>query len=78
MPSVDEIRTRIQTEPDFINLKRFEYSLEKVLERYPEGAPPRLIAQALLMTEEEVEELYQRTVLKLRDVMKVDADAEEA
>ena len=78
MPSVDEIRTRIQTEPDFINLKRFEYSLEKVLERYPEGAPPRLIAQALLMTEEEGEELYQRTVLKLRDVMKVDADAEEA
>ena len=78
MPSVDEIRTRIQTEPDFINLKRFEYSLENVLERYPEGAPPRLIAQALLMTEEEVEELYQRTVLKLRDVMKVDADAEEA
>lgn len=79
MPTVEEIRTRIQTEPDFVNLKRFDYSLEKVLERYPEGAPPRLIAQALLMTEEEVEELYQQTVVRLREVMKVDdADPEEA
>ena len=71
MPSVDEIRSRIETEPDFVNLKRFDFSLEKVLEKYPEGAPPRLVAQALLMTEEEVEELFQETVVKLREVMKV-------
>lgn len=77
MPSVEEIRSRIETEPDFVNLKRFDFSLEKVLEKYPEGAPPRLVAQALLMTEEEVEELFQQTVLKLREVMKVDR-AEEA
>lgn len=62
-----ELLRRVATEPDFVNLKRYSYSLEKVLDRYPDGAPDRLIAQALCMSEEEVEELYEEVVLKLRE-----------
>lgn len=64
---MEEFKRRLETEPDFVNLKRYGYSLERVLDRYPDGAPDRLIAQALCMSEEEVEELYEEIVLKLRE-----------
>jgi len=65
-------RKRIETDPDFIAIKRFEYSLKKVLERYPEGAPTKVIAAALLMSEEDVEEMYQQVVIKMREKLKID------
>lgn len=65
---------RLYTDPDYIALKRFDYSINKLVERYPDGAPPKLIAQALLITEEEVEEIYQGIVLKLREAMVEDGD----
>lgn len=37
MNASEDVKFRIQTEPDFVNLKRFNYSLEAVLDRYPEG-----------------------------------------
>jgi len=67
----DEIRSRIDGDPDFVNLKRFDYSLAKLLERYPEGCPDRVIAHALLVSEEEVEELYDIAVERLRELMGV-------
>jgi len=57
--------------PDFVSLKRFDYSIKKALERYPDGLPSHLIAQALGIKEEEIEELYQQAVLKLREILKV-------
>jgi hypothetical protein len=71
--NVDQIRQLIDTEPDFVNLRRYGNSLEKVIEAYPDGAPDKVISQALLMTPEEIEELYEEVVLKLRVLMKVDA-----
>jgi hypothetical protein len=69
--NTEELRRRIATEPDFIALKRFDFSLEKMLDRYPDGAPPRLVAQALLMAEEELDEFFEQTVAKLRSRMGV-------
>ena len=68
----EDVRKMIDTDPDFIYMKRFDFSLEKFLDRYPEGAPVRVIAQALMMTEEEVEEIYERIVVQLRQAMNVD------
>lgn len=65
------VRTRIDTEPDFIALKRFDYSLAKALDRYPDGLPSPLIAQALDITEAQVEEHYQNVVKKLRETLDV-------
>lgn len=66
-----EARHLVETEPDFVAIKRFEYSLTKLMEKYPEGAPTKVIAQALLITEDEVEELYQQIILKLRQALDV-------
>ncbi|NDC25889.1 MAG: hypothetical protein EB078_08575 [Proteobacteria bacterium] len=64
-----ENKKRLENDPDFIAIKRFDYSLKKLLIRYPEGCPDRIIANALLITEEDVEDLYSSTVLKLRKMM---------
>jgi len=62
----DEIKLKIETDPVFINIKRFDYSIENLIDRYPDGAPLRLIAQALNMTEEEVQETYNNVLVKLK------------
>ena len=62
----------IDTDPDYIASKRFDYSLAKLLERYPDGCPDRVIAAVLLIEEHEVEQCYNRIVEKLRRMMKVD------
>lgn len=67
----EEAKKKIETDPDFIYSKRFGFSLETCLDRYPDGAPVRVIAQSLLMTELEVEETTERIVQKLRKTMKV-------
>ena len=67
----EEIRARLQSEEDFIPLKRFSFSLKALLDRYPDGVPDRIIAQSLLVDEDQVEVLYQEVVEKLRVIMKV-------
>lgn len=66
-----EAKKRINEDPDFVNLKRFNYSLAQLLERYPEGCPDRVIAAALMIPETEVEEIYDTVVTKLRMIMGV-------
>lgn len=67
-----EMKKAIETEKDFIALKKFGFSLENLIKRFPDGCPNKLIAQALLMSEPEVEETYQKAVIKLRLIMGVD------
>lgn len=69
--TLNEARMRLSEDEDYVYLKRFEYSLEKLLERYPEGCPDRIVAQALMMTEEQVQEMYQKVVVRLRELMNV-------
>jgi hypothetical protein len=57
-------------DPDYILVKRFNYSLVKLLERYPDGAPPNVVAAALGMTEDEVEKRYQAIVKSLRGAVR--------
>lgn len=65
---------RIDEDEDFIAIKKFRYSLNRLLAKYPDGAPPKIVAQALMMTEEEAEELFQSAIVKLREAMKVELD----
>jgi len=71
--TLEEARRRIEHDDDFVFVKRFDYSLTKLLERYPDGAPNRVIAQALLTTEEDVEAQYDRITRKTRRKMKVES-----
>jgi len=69
----EEMKHMIETDPDYIASKRYGYSLNTLLERYPDGCPDRIIANVLQMSEEEVETAYQGIVRKLRSLMKVDS-----
>lgn len=65
----------IRTDPDFIAIRRYGYSLAKLEARYPDGAPDHIIATALCMSQEELSEEYQTIIEKLRKTMKVGDDA---
>lgn len=70
----NEARELLATDPDFIYSKRFDFSLKKLLERYPEGAPTKVIAQSLMMTEDELQELEQSIIIKIRQGLRVEVD----
>lgn len=71
MTKQELVKYKIENSPDWIAIKRFNYSLNKLLERYPDGVPDRIIAQALQINEEEVEIIYQKILSKLRNKMGV-------
>ncbi len=67
----DEARQKIESAEDYVYLARFQFSMKKLLERYPDGVPNRLIAQGLLLTEDEVEAKFQAVIRKIRRALKV-------
>ena len=68
----EEAKKRLMEDPDFINIKRYLYSAQALHKRYPEGAPKRLIARAMMLSEEEVDQDMELVVKKLRELMKVE------
>lgn len=69
---MNDVRDLVETRSNFIYAKRFDNSLKKLLVRYPDGVPDRIIAQALLVTEEELERMWENIIQKLRKSMGVD------
>lgn len=61
----DELQRKLYLKKNFIALKRFDYSLAKLLKRYPDGVPDEVIANALSITVEEVEMIYQDIIDRL-------------
>jgi hypothetical protein len=68
----NEAREKLATDADFIFLKRFDFSMSKLVEKHPGGVPDRVIAAALMLTEEDVQDIYENIILKLRDIMKIE------
>ncbi len=65
------LKNLILTDADTISLKRTNYSLTKLLKSQPGPLSDEEIAKVLLLDEEEVDELYNEIVEKLRGIMKV-------
>ena len=65
--TTEEVQRRIREDRDFVYLKRYDYSLKKLMERYPEGVPDRIIANALMVSEEDVVAIYDDVVAQLRE-----------
>lgn len=61
----------IENDPDFVAVPRHGCSLKRVLTAYPNGAPDRVVAQALSISETELESTYASIVSKLRDTLKL-------
>lgn len=62
----------IEFDPEYVYLRRYDFSVTKLLERYPDGVPDHIIAQALLCTEDDVQRIYEGAVEKLRKHLKVE------
>jgi hypothetical protein len=69
--SIEIDENRIKTDTDYVAIKRYGYSLQKLVTRYEDGCPTHIIAKALFLTEEQVEQRYQQIVLLLRKQMGV-------
>lgn len=61
--------SRIFDDPDFITLKRYSYSLEKLIARYPDGVPIALAAQALNLTVEEFKEKHSEAIKNIQNLL---------
>jgi hypothetical protein len=71
----EEAKVLLLTDPDYVFSKRFGYSLTQVRARYGvDTVPPRVAAALLLLTEEEVEEVYQTAIVKLRTALRVESE----
>ena len=70
-PNNDKMKELLNTEEDFIASKRFNYSLKEFCERYPNGAPDKTITSGLMLNEQEVKEMYNNIVLKIRALLKI-------
>lgn len=70
--TTDKALELINDSPNFVCLKRFDYSLKKLLARYPEGVPDKVIAQALMIPEEYLPELWNDIIVRLRSIVKSD------
>ena len=75
MDDNDEIKKMIETQPDFIALRRFGYSLQKLETRYPDGScPDHVVAAALDMTEDQMRSRYASIVAELRNRLNIKED----
>jgi hypothetical protein len=64
------IKKRIAEDEDFIYCPRLGNSLDKLIEKNPDGIDDARIQKVLLLTSKELENIYQAAIQKLRDAMK--------
>lgn len=72
-PESEEVRrARVMEDPEYVDVRRFDFNATKLMARYEDGCPDHVIASALMIPEEEVETQYQLIVDKMRDHIGVD------
>lgn len=67
MQKTDDLKRKIEKDEDFINSPNYRNSLSYFISKHPDGVSNDRIAKALMISEEEVEKLYQSAILKLRE-----------
>lgn len=61
------LKNKIEQEEDFIYCPRLGNSLKKLIERYPDGIDDERIQKVLLISAEELSEIYTSAIEKLRN-----------
>lgn len=64
------IKKKIMEDEDFIYCPRLGNSLNKLIEKHPDGIDDERIQKVLLMTAKELESIYNSAIQKLRDALK--------
>jgi uncharacterized membrane protein YheB (UPF0754 family) len=66
---MQDVKKMLEEVPDYIAIKRYGNSLTALQKRYPDNVPSHIVALALEMTEDQVEERYQQIVSCLKSQM---------
>lgn len=61
-----DIKKKIMEDEDFIYCPRLGNSLEKLIDKNPEGVDDERIAKVLLIEEEEVQSIFMQAIEKIR------------
>lgn len=64
------LKKKIMEDPDFVYCPRLGNSLEKLIDKHPDGIDDERIQKVLLMTPKEIEATYNSAIEKLRKVLK--------
>lgn len=72
MVDKNELYRKIKEEPDYIRCPKFGNSMTKFLSKNPEGVENSTIARLLMISEPEVEKIYNEAVRMLRAGMNDD------
>lgn len=67
-----DLKKKIKKEPDFINSKRYNNSLEEFTKVHPHGVSDNIIAALLCMESSDVKKIYERCIKKLQKALKID------
>lgn len=68
----NEIKQKIYSDEDFIYCPRLGNSLDKLIEKNPEGVDNERIAKVLLISEYEVEKIFNKAIIKMRKIIGLD------
>lgn len=74
--NMDDLKHKIQTDPDFINCPEFDNSLKKFADAHPNGVDEKTIAKVMMVTKDEVKKIYQSAIQNLRSKLPVNIDRE--
>ncbi len=65
------MRERIENDEDFIYCPRLSNSLNSLLKVHPNGVENDRISKVLLISEDEVESIFQRAIKKFRKILNI-------
>jgi len=65
----EDILNRIRSEDDYIRCKKFSNSLAKFMGKFSEGCEDAAIARVLMISEEEVQQIYSDAIASIRAEM---------
>lgn len=66
----DDVQKRVREEEDYVRCPKLNNSLERFLNKNPDGVENHIVARLLAMSEQEVQELYEEAVEMMREKMK--------
>lgn len=69
-----EIKRKIEEDPDFINSPRYDNSLAVFALKNDDGVDDSYISKVLLISEEEVLKLYDKAISSLKKIMQGNQD----
>ena len=60
-------KEKIFTDPTYINSRKYDYNITRFMAKNERGVPDKIISSLLCMTVEDVQDLYEQAVEKLRN-----------